>query len=53
MNLNLLAPGIQEELLFLPRTVQGRDAITLTDVQSVAMRMDWKLQQEIWDKLGT
>ena len=52
MNLNLLAPGIQEELLFLPRTEKGRDAVTLRDMQRVAISLDWKLQQEIWSQPG-
>ena len=44
MNLNLSAPSIQEELLFLPRTVQGRDAVTMRDVQKVVGRLHWKSQ---------
>jgi len=48
MNLNLLAPGIQEDLLFLPRTVKGRDAINMRDLQGIAMILDWKQQHHAW-----
>ncbi|HQI27050.1 MAG TPA: hypothetical protein PLT20_03115, partial [Sedimentisphaerales bacterium] len=36
MNLLNLAPDIQEEILFLPRTVKGRDPIRERDVRPIA-----------------
>jgi len=52
MNLNLLAPSIQEELLFLPRTVKGRDAVTMRDVHLVATAADWGEQKKMWNRLA-
>ena len=37
MNLRLLAPEIQEELLFLPRVERGRDPIRLAQLQAIAL----------------
>lgn len=41
MNLLLLAPDIQEALLFLPRTERGRDSIRLRQLQPLAALLDW------------
>jgi cell division septum initiation protein DivIVA len=51
MNLNLLAPSIQERLLFLPETDRGRDDITLRELQKVALEPDWGRQRAVFDKL--
>lgn len=40
MNLLLLAPDIQEEILFLPKTVAGHDRIKLKHLQAVALERD-------------
>ena len=40
MNLLLLAPDIQEEILFLPKTVAGHDPIKLKHQQPSALEMD-------------
>jgi len=45
MNLLMLAPEIQEELLFLPRVEGGRGAVCLRDLQAVAGRVGWREQQ--------
>ena len=50
MNLLLLAPDIQEEILFLPETAQGRDSITLRQVMPITLEADWGKQREIWEK---
>src|ERR1700722_13467711 len=42
MNLLLLAPDLQEEILFLPRTERGRDAIHLRQLQPLALVADWR-----------
>lgn len=39
MNLLNLAPDIQEEILFLPRVVNGRETISTTEV-TVSFRRD-------------
>lgn len=41
MNLNLLSPVLQEQLLFLPLVTEGRDAITLKEMQVVCLEADW------------
>ena len=48
MNLLALAPDIQEALLFLPRTVQGRDPVTERQVRAVAALADWGEQRIRW-----
>jgi len=51
MNLLNLAPDIQEEILFLPRTVSGRDPITERDVRPIVAEMDWNKQRTMWNRL--
>ena len=51
LNLLLLAPDIQEELLFLPRTERGRDPIHLRQLQPVAALWDWQRQRTQWRAL--
>ena len=51
MWLDNLAPDIQEEILFLPRTVQGRDPIKEADVRPIAKTLDWKKQRQMWQRL--
>jgi hypothetical protein len=51
MNLLLLAPSIQEEILFLPRTLRGRDAIRLWQLQPLALALDWGVQRRLWQDL--
>ncbi|HSQ57613.1 MAG TPA: hypothetical protein VLM40_17965 [Gemmata sp.] len=51
MNLLNLAPNIQEELLFLPRVVTGRDPIILRDLQPIAAVANWTKQMAMWCEL--
>ena len=51
MDLLYLAPDIQEEILFLPRTVQGRDPIHLRQLQPIAQALDWGRQRVLWRQL--
>ena len=44
-----LAPDIQEELLFLPRTTAGRGEIQEKDVRRIAMELDWEKQRKKWN----
>ena len=50
MNLLNLAPDIQEDILFLPRTERGRDPVILRDLQPVAAALDWYDQRRLWKK---
>jgi hypothetical protein len=46
MRLTDLAPSIQEELLFLPKTVMGPDRITEKALRQVARSVDWEQQKQ-------
>lgn len=48
MNLRLLAPDIQEELLRLPRTLKGRAPIKYHDVVPIIQDSDWERQRQQW-----
>ena len=48
MNLLMLAPDIQEEILYLPRVTSGRDPIHLRQLQSIALVPDWRKQRRLW-----
>ena len=51
MSLRLLAPDIQETLLFLPRTLSGRDPIHLRQLLPLAAVSDWRQQRALWQTL--
>ena len=51
MNLNFLAPDIQEDILFLPRVERGRDPIREHAVRSIAATPDWGKQRRMWKTL--
>ena len=46
-----LAPDVQEAILFLPRTEQGRDPIHLALLQPIAAAIEWKKQRRLWNEL--
>lgn len=48
MNVLTLAPDIQEEILFLPCTESGRDAVTEREVRSIVTVPDWGQQRKTW-----
>lgn len=48
MNLLLLAPDIQEELLHLPLVRAGRDRICLRQLQPIAGQTNWRSQRKLW-----
>jgi hypothetical protein len=48
MNLLQLAPEIQEAILFLPRTENGRDPIREIMVRPIAAEPDWRKQRRLW-----
>lgn len=51
MNLLMLAPDIQEEILFLSRVTGGRDPIHLRQLQPIALVPDWRKQRTMWKSL--
>ena len=51
MNLLLLAPDIQEALLFLPAVERGRDTILLSQLQRIAIEPDWTRQRSDWTEM--
>lgn len=52
MNLLSLAPDIQEQVLFLPRTTKGRDRIGERELRPIAANPDWRAQRRMWQQLG-
>lgn len=48
LNLALLAPDIQEELLHLPRVVDGRDLIHEKMLRPISAEVDWRKQREMF-----
>jgi hypothetical protein len=44
MNLLLLAPDIQESILFLEPIEKGRDTLLLKHLQPIALEEDWEVQ---------
>ena len=51
MNLLHLAPDIQEKILFLPRTLKGRDPIRERMIRPIAAVPDWRKQRWMWKEL--
>jgi hypothetical protein len=51
MNLLLLAPDIQEQILFLPLTRRGRDPVRLAQLQPIVRILDWNQQRPLWAAL--
>ena len=50
--LSCLAPDIIEEVLHLPPTVRGRDAVTERDLRPIASEPDWGRQRRAWKALS-
>ncbi|MBI3725937.1 hypothetical protein HY251_18565 [bacterium] len=48
MNLLFLAPDIQEEILFMPRTIKGDDPISERTVRPLTVIASWDDQRERW-----
>lgn len=51
MNLNHLAPPIQEELLHLPLVEIGKMPITERALRCIAAESDWRRQSALWAEL--
>jgi hypothetical protein len=52
MNLLMLAPDIQEALLFLPAVEAGRDPVKEWQVRPIAAEPVWKKQRRMWRTLS-
>jgi hypothetical protein len=48
MNLLNLAPDIQEQILFMPPTVVGRDVVKEWQARPIAAEPDWGRQRRMW-----
>lgn len=48
MRLVLLAPDIQEEILYLPRVVDGRDPIRERAIRAISGEPSWSAQRRTW-----
>jgi hypothetical protein len=46
-----LAPDIQEQLLFLPKTLGGPDPITEKALRQIARSVDWNWQRKQFQSL--
>jgi hypothetical protein len=51
MDLTLLAPDIQEALLFLPKIERGRDRLNERMLRGIAAESMWARQREKWREL--
>ena len=52
MNLLMLAPDSQEQILHFPRVTNGRDPINLRQLQSIALVPDWRRQRGVWKTMS-
>ncbi len=52
MNLLCLAPDIQEQILFLPKTYGGRDVITERSLRYLVAIPSWAKQRTEWSRLN-
>lgn len=53
MNLRLLTPDIQEQLLFHERAHGPKDTVRLRDLQKVSLEADWDKQHLRYSSMGT
>ncbi len=51
MNLLLLAPTIQEQILDLPAVTNGRDPISERVMRPIIAEPDWNRQLELWNEV--
>ncbi len=51
VGLNSLAPDIQEEILFLPPTLRGRDPLREPHVRPITGVLPWPAQRRMWRNL--
>ncbi|AMV35282.1 hypothetical protein VN12_24365 [Pirellula sp. SH-Sr6A] len=53
LSLTMLAPDIQEQLLFLPRLSRGKPEITEKSLRQTTMLDDWDEQRKTWKQFGS
>ena len=51
MNMLMLAPDIQEEILFLAPTANGRDLLKEWQLRPIASVWEWRKQRGMWHNL--
>jgi len=51
MNLTLLAPDIQDEILFLPRVTTGCDPVGERHIRPIVREISWAKQRAMWRRL--
>jgi hypothetical protein len=51
MDMNFLAPDIQEAILVLPQTVHGRDPIRERHVRAMFREANWEKQRQMWRQM--
>ena len=51
MSLLLLAPDIQEELLYLPEVNQGKAQIHERLLRPLTTEIDWRVQRRMWGRI--
>lgn len=51
MNLLLLAPDLQEQILLLPRTTTGRDPVSERGIRRLTAIVRWDRQRKAWRKM--
>ncbi len=51
MDLTMLAPDVQEALLFLPKIEKGRDKINERMLRNIMAEPVWEKQRELWSGL--
>jgi len=51
LDLNLIAPDIQEELLFLPYINSSRQKLLKRNVRSIGVTTDWANQRLRWRQI--
>lgn len=52
LNLNHLAPDVQEQLLFLPRRSTGRERVHERGLRFVAAHIEWSAQRRLFASLA-
>jgi len=51
MDLNLLAPDIQEEILALPLVPSGKDKMLEKELRRIVFVFSWRTQREMWIRI--
>jgi len=51
LNLTMLAPDIQEELLFLPRVTTGKPTIHEKLLRPITAEVAWDKQRRMWESM--